>query len=132
MPNRPGQGLKSFSSIACFRYTLAKKLPGLDFQWCKSPEVGLPAPDIVFYMRVSPEAAAGRGGYGEERYEKAEFQRQVSVALVTSIFDQCHNPELPYFKLAFKGKSLPTSTPSKAATGWSSTQTNRSTSSTVK
>ena len=29
-------------------------------------------------MRVSPEAAAGRGGYGEERYEKAEFQRQVS------------------------------------------------------
>ena len=48
-------------------------------QWCKAPDVGLPAPDIVFYMRVSPEAAARRGGYGEERYEKAEFQRTVSA-----------------------------------------------------
>ena len=64
----------AFSGIA---YTCAKKLPGLDASWCKAPEVGLPAPDIVFYMRVSPEAAAKRGGYGEERYEKAEFQKAV-------------------------------------------------------
>lgn len=64
----------AFSGIA---YTSAKKLPGLDASWCKAPEVGLPAPDIVFYMRVSPEMAAKRGGYGEERYEKAEFQKAV-------------------------------------------------------
>ena len=60
--------------------TVQHPFPGpVILQWCKAPDVGLPAPDIVFYMRVSPEAAARRGGYGEERYEKAEFQRTVSA-----------------------------------------------------
>lgn len=31
-------------------------------------------------MRVSPEASAQRGGYGEERYEKADFQARVGGA----------------------------------------------------
>jgi hypothetical protein len=46
-------------------------------QWCMMPERGLPEPDLVLYMRVSPEEATSRGGYGEERYEKAEFQKKV-------------------------------------------------------
>ena len=49
----------------------------VDLQWCKAPEVGLPAPDVVLFMKLSPEAAALRGGYGEERYEKTEFQNKV-------------------------------------------------------
>lgn len=38
---------------------------------------GLPQPDVVFYMDLSVEAAAQRGGFGGERYELPEFQRAV-------------------------------------------------------
>ena len=65
----------SFSGMA---YSLSKMNPGLNLTWCKAPEAGLPAPDLVLYMRVDPEEAAKRGGYGEERYEKAEFQKRVA------------------------------------------------------
>ncbi|CAN6881920.1 unnamed protein product, partial [Brassica oleracea] len=34
-----------------------------------APEVGLLAPDSVLYLDISPERAAERGGYGDERYE---------------------------------------------------------------
>lgn len=65
----------SFSGMA---YSLSKNKPGLNMAWCKAPEAGLPSPDLVLYMRVNPEEAAKRGGYGEERYEKAEFQKRVA------------------------------------------------------
>jgi hypothetical protein len=42
-----------------------------------SPIAGLPQPDVVFYMDLSVEAAAQRGGFGGERYELPEFQRTV-------------------------------------------------------
>jgi len=61
----------AYSGVA---FTAAKGLPGLDRQWCMAPDVGLPAPDAVFFLDLSVEAAAARGGYGEERYEKADFQ----------------------------------------------------------
>ncbi|KAL3753120.1 hypothetical protein ACJRO7_000506 [Eucalyptus globulus] len=61
----------SYSGIA---FSSAK---GLDFEWCKAPEIGLVAPDLVFYLDIPPEKAAERGGYGNERYEKLEFQRKV-------------------------------------------------------
>ncbi len=35
------------------------------------------APDVVLYMKLRPEVAALRGGFGEERYEKTEFQYKV-------------------------------------------------------
>lgn len=73
----------SFSGMA---YSLSKNKPGLNLSWCQAPETGLPAPDLVFYMRVDPEEAARRGGYGEERYEKAEFQKRVA-----SNFDTLNN-----------------------------------------
>ena len=44
--------------------------------WCKGPDIGLPAPDAVFYLTLSPEAATQRGNYGTERYETAAFQAQ--------------------------------------------------------
>ncbi|GAQ88740.1 Thymidylate kinase/adenylate kinase [Klebsormidium nitens] len=62
----------SYSGVA---FTAAKGLP---FDWCKAPEVGLPAPDAVLYLQIPPEAALERGGYGEERYEKLDFQRVVA------------------------------------------------------
>lgn len=58
-------------------YTASKNLPGLDLNWCKQPETGLPAPDAIFYLDISVEEAKRRGGYGEERYEKEDMQRRV-------------------------------------------------------
>lgn len=45
--------------------------------WCKGPDIGLPAPDIVFYLDLSAESARERQEYGSERYETAEFQALV-------------------------------------------------------
>ena len=45
--------------------------------WCKAPDVGLPAPDIVFYLKLPPEAAQERAVYGNERYERVAFQKKV-------------------------------------------------------
>lgn len=50
---------------------------GLSIQWCKQSDVGLPAPDHVFFLDLSPEAAEKRGEYGGERYETVTMQRQV-------------------------------------------------------
>lgn len=65
----------SFSGVV---FTSAKHLPGLDLAWCKAPETGLPAPDLVLYLRLPhPEDAASRGGFGNERYENTSFQQKV-------------------------------------------------------
>ena len=62
----------SYSGVA---YTAAKK--GLDLEWCKITEIGLPKPDLVLYLQLSTEDAAKRPGYGEEIYENKEFQSRV-------------------------------------------------------
>ncbi|KAG2442409.1 hypothetical protein HXX76_002495 [Chlamydomonas incerta] len=67
----------SYSGVA---YTAAKGVPHLSIDYCKSLEVVLPAADLVVHMTMSPEATAARGGYGEERYEKVEFQARVMEA----------------------------------------------------
>ncbi|KAH9479825.1 Thymidylate kinase [Psilocybe cubensis] len=54
--------------------------PLLAFEWCRSPDVGLPAPDIVLFFDITPEKAKERGGYGDERYEKEEMQLRVRKA----------------------------------------------------
>lgn len=46
--------------------------------WCKNPDRGLPDPDLIFYLDISTKDAQTRGSYGEERYEKAEFQERVA------------------------------------------------------
>jgi dTMP kinase len=64
----------SFSGVA---YSIAQ---GLDAQWCWQPERGLPAPDLIIFLELSAEAAKQRGGYGDEIYEKVEFQQKVATA----------------------------------------------------
>lgn len=59
----------------------------MSLDWCKSPDHGLPEPDLVLFIDLSPEAAAERAGYGEERYEKVDFQIKVR-----KMFDQLSNP----------------------------------------
>merc|ERR1712194_553605 len=68
---------KALSRVA---YSSAK---GLDMDWCRKPDVGLPTPDRVFYLDVDPETAKKRSQYGEERYEKAEFQAKVGTQFKT-------------------------------------------------
>ena len=61
----------------------------LSLSWCKAPDVGLPAPDVVFYLKLSPEAAQQRAvSYGEERYEKVDFQKKVE-----RLFEALKGPE---------------------------------------
>lgn len=47
--------------------------------WCKGPDMGLPAPDVVFYLKLSPESAEKRAVYGSERYEEVAFQQLVAA-----------------------------------------------------
>jgi dTMP kinase len=61
-------------------YSAAK---GLEMEWCKAADEQLPKPDIIFFVKLDPQSAATRAGYGEERFEKIEFQEKVSKA-----FDQ--------------------------------------------
>ncbi|XP_028405572.1 thymidylate kinase-like [Dendronephthya gigantea] len=63
----------AYSGVA---FTAAKH--NFDLRWCKLPDSGLIAPDIVLYLDMPLEEAAKRGQYGGERYEKLEFQRRVS------------------------------------------------------
>ncbi|KAM8888163.1 thymidylate kinase [Synchiropus picturatus] len=62
----------AFSGVA---FTGAK--PGFSLEWCMNPDVGLPKPDLVMFLQLSPAAAAQRGQFGEERYETGGFQRAV-------------------------------------------------------
>ncbi len=51
---------------------------GLDFDWCTSPDKGLPKPDIVLYLKVhNIDELANREEFGQEIYEKADFQKKV-------------------------------------------------------
>ncbi|XP_057425937.1 thymidylate kinase isoform X1 [Lotus japonicus] len=74
--------LKSGTTLIVDRYSYSgvafSSAKGLNFEWCKAPEIGLLAPDLVAYLDISPEKAAERGGYGDERYEKLEFQKKVA------------------------------------------------------
>lgn len=58
-------------------YSAAKHNPALPLAWARAPEVGLPRPDVVVFLEVGEADAAARGGWGEERYERAEMQRRV-------------------------------------------------------
>ncbi|XP_019163358.1 PREDICTED: thymidylate kinase-like isoform X1 [Ipomoea nil] len=76
--------LKSGTTIIVDRYSYSgvafSAAKGLDIQWCKAPDIGLLAPDLVLYLDISPERAAERGGYGGERYEQLEFQKKVALS----------------------------------------------------
>lgn len=74
--------LRSGTTLVVDRYSYSgvvfSAAKGLDIEWCKAPETGLIAPDLVLYLDIPPEEAARRGGYGTERYEQLEFQRCVA------------------------------------------------------
>lgn len=76
--------LESGTTIVCDRYfhsgivySAAKRNPSLTLPWARSPDAGLPRPDRVVFLDLDEETARSRGGWGDERYEKAEMQRRV-------------------------------------------------------
>ncbi|GAA5848161.1 hypothetical protein JCM8547_004427 [Rhodosporidiobolus lusitaniae] len=68
-------------TVVCDRYAFSgiafSVVKGLSWTWCQSPDVGLPQPDLVLYLSISPSSAASRGGFGQERYETSEVQQKV-------------------------------------------------------
>jgi len=62
----------AFSGVA---YSSSK--PGLSVDWCKSPDRGLPKPDMVLFFEVSEDVAKQRAEFGNERYEATDIQRSV-------------------------------------------------------
>eukprot|EP00903_Cladosiphon_okamuranus_P006696 g6535.t1 len=79
--------LMAGTTIVCDRYAysgvaFSASKPGLEVGWCKDPDRGLPAPDKILFLDISVEGAMKRGQFGEERYEKAEFQRTVRATFL--------------------------------------------------
>lgn len=62
----------AYSGVA---YSSAK---GLDLDWCKKSDQGLLKPDLVFYLDSSIGDFGTRSNFGEERYERIDFQVKVS------------------------------------------------------
>jgi dTMP kinase len=58
-------------------YSAAKNKADLSLHWAWQPEIGLPRPDVWFFLNLSQEEAEKRGGYGLERYETRNLQLRV-------------------------------------------------------
>lgn len=88
--------LASGTTIVCDRYAFSgiafSASKGLPFEWCRAPDISLPAPDMTLFLDISPAKAKERGGYGEERYEKEEMQRRVRE-IFRSIADETRRRE---------------------------------------
>lgn len=63
-----------YSGIA---YSAAKHTDKMDRSWCLQPDKGLPRPDLTIFLTSDDAENELRAGFGEERYEKSEFQREV-------------------------------------------------------
>ena len=70
----------SYSGIAYSSSKEIKDDENMSLNWCKTSESGLPKPDLVLFLNLSVEEAQKRGNYGDERYEKLEFQKKVKNA----------------------------------------------------
>ncbi len=86
------QTLKQGKTIVCDRYAHSgvaySSAKGLNFERCMFTDRGLPSPDLVVYLDIAPEVAQTRGNYGEERYEKLEFQQKVADAFLVMMQKQ--------------------------------------------
>lgn len=75
--------LNAGTTVVCDRYAFSgaaySSAKGLDVDWCKSPDVGVPQPDGVFFMTVDEKVGASRAGFGDERYENESLQSKVRV-----------------------------------------------------
>lgn len=70
--------------ILCDRYVWSgvaySRAKGLDFDWCFGPDIGLPVPHAIIYLDLDSEVCAERKDYGQEKFERVEFQSRVQLA----------------------------------------------------
>lgn len=55
----------------------------MSLEWARYPEIGLPLPDLCVFLDITPEAAAQRGGFGNEKYETSAMQMKVRELFYT-------------------------------------------------
>ncbi|XP_030352006.2 thymidylate kinase [Strigops habroptila] len=79
----------AFSGVA---FTSAKE--NFCLEWCKQPDIGLPKPDLILFLQLSPEEAAKRGNFGSERYENSSFQEKVLQSFYHLMTDKTLNWKL--------------------------------------
>lgn len=93
--------LNSGISVICDRYWYSgvaySAAKGLSLDWCKGPETGLPEPDLVIFLEIDPKQLSNRRGFGDEIYEKLDFQVKVR-----NVYQQLKGPHW-----AFVDGSLP-------------------------
>lgn len=70
-----------------YMFGLTSRAKGLDYNYCKSPDMGLPKPDKVFFLDLPPQLAQQREDYGEERYESLDIQTCVRSSFVQLLED---------------------------------------------
>lgn len=70
-----------FSGIS---YTAVK---GVDKEWCRGPDRGLKEPDLVIFIDIEADQVAKRPGFGKEKYEKMEYQREVYRILKETVME---------------------------------------------
>lgn len=58
-------------------YTAANT--GRCLKWCQQPDIGLPKPDCVVFLKVSKCQQELRNNWGEERFENDEIQARVDA-----------------------------------------------------
>ncbi|KAH3902839.1 related to Thymidylate kinase [Saccharomycodes ludwigii] len=63
-----------YSGIA---YSMAKNIKQMDYKWCYNCDVGLLKPDLTLFFQNRKNAM--NTGFGDERYETADFQQQVAT-----------------------------------------------------
>ena len=83
------------TNVLCDRYAYSgvafSMAKGMERSWCQRPDEGLPRPDLLLFLHLSPEAAASRPGFGEERYEVSAFQLQVREAYARLEKEEAHS-----------------------------------------
>jgi dTMP kinase len=97
------ESLNAGTNLVCDRYAYSgvafTSAKGLDVEWCKNPDRGLPAPDCIIYLDLAIEEAAQRGQFGEERYEKVEFQKTVRDKFFTLQQKDEEQRSIPWYVL---------------------------------
>jgi dTMP kinase len=75
--------LESGTWIVCDRYAYSgvaySSAKGMNMEECMRPDEGNIAADLVIYLNVPVEILRKRSGFGDERYEREEFQKQVAA-----------------------------------------------------
>ena len=75
------QARKDGKIIICDRYFYSgivySTANGVNYDWTRLADQGLPQPDYVFFIDISPETVSLRKDFGDERYEKLEVQKRI-------------------------------------------------------